>query len=211
MIAGVGLFSMANLKQELIPSIDFPQSTVLTIAPGMSPELVDTLVSLPLSKALGTISGVEQVVANSSGSTSIVSVTYKFGTNPDKFNSAVDKALRGLDGTLPNDVKPQLLTSSVSDIPIMFIAASSNATVSELTARLEGVVVPEIEGVEGVGAVSVSGAASQRITITPDAGALAAAALSPLDISTLLTNNGLGVSAGHRRDPGRRCRGRPEE
>ena len=45
-IAGFGLFSMTQLKQELIPPIDLPQSQVVTVVPGASPEVMDEQVSL---------------------------------------------------------------------------------------------------------------------------------------------------------------------
>ena len=46
-----GVITMSSLKQELIPSIEFPQITVLTAMPGASPEVVDKQVSGPLETA----------------------------------------------------------------------------------------------------------------------------------------------------------------
>ncbi len=196
MVAGVGLFSMVNLKQELIPSIEFPQATILTVAPGASPEVVDEQISLPISKAAQGIPGVEQVVADSSGSMSIVSVSYKFGTDSDKFTSSLDRALATLKSTLPEDASPEILSANVADLPIMFITASSDAPIADLSANLTQIALPELESLGGVGAVSVSGAESQRITITPDQQKLATAGLSSADINDLLQANGMTLPVG---------------
>ena len=47
-----GVITMSSLKQELIPSIEFPQITVITSMPGASPEVVDKQISAPLETAL---------------------------------------------------------------------------------------------------------------------------------------------------------------
>ena len=75
-IAVFGLFTMTQLKQELIPAIELPQTTVVTAVPGASPEVLDEQVSEPISRAVGDLDGVEQVVATSSANMSMVSIAY---------------------------------------------------------------------------------------------------------------------------------------
>ena len=50
-----GVITMSSLKQELIPSIEFPQITVISSMPGASPEVVDKQISAPLEKALNSV------------------------------------------------------------------------------------------------------------------------------------------------------------
>ena len=52
-----GVITMSSLKQELIPSIEFPRITVLTAMPGASPEVVDKQISGPLETALNGVEG----------------------------------------------------------------------------------------------------------------------------------------------------------
>ena len=52
-----GVITMSSLKQELIPSIEFPQITVITSMPGASPEVVDKQISAPLETALKGVEG----------------------------------------------------------------------------------------------------------------------------------------------------------
>lgn len=51
---------MTQLKQELIPSIELPQVSIVTAIPGASPEVVDEQVSEPISQAVGELSDVEK-------------------------------------------------------------------------------------------------------------------------------------------------------
>ena len=196
-IAGFGLFSMTQLKQELIPPIDLPQSQVVTVVPGASPEVMDEQVSLPISNALRDLDGVESVVATSSSSVSTVSVAYAYGTDADEFTASLNEALDSLEGTLPADAAPEVVGGSTSALPIMFLTASSEElSLAELTTQLEDVVVPRLESIDGVRAATVSGAETQRIVIAPDQAALAQLGISPTAISDALEANGMTLPLG---------------
>lgn len=195
MIAGLGLYSMTSLKQELIPSIELPQTTVITTLPGASPEVVDEQISAPLSQAITAVPDVEQVVASSSGSVSMIAVTYTFGTDAVEFKRALETALDSVTA-LPADATPEILAGSISDFPIMFIAASTGGSTTELSARLAEVAVPQLEAIDGVRAATVSGAQTERISITPRPAEMAAAGVAPMDISAALEANGLTLPVG---------------
>ena len=195
-IAAFGVFSMTQLKQELIPSIELPQTTVVTVSPGSSPEVVDEQISLPLSTAISNLGDVEQVVATSSSGLSMVSISYAYGTDADEFRASVQGAIDSL-STLPAGAEPQLSLGSTSDLPIVFLTASSaTANPEELSSTLTGSILPRLEGVEGVRSVSVSGGVTERVVITPDAAALAEQGLSAQSISAALEANGMTMPLG---------------
>ena len=50
-----GGLALTNLKQELIPSIEFPALVVVSSYPGASPEVVSNDVSVPIETAIQTI------------------------------------------------------------------------------------------------------------------------------------------------------------
>src|SRR5699024_4104320 len=184
-----GLFSMTQLKQELIPSIELPQVSVITAVPGASPEVLDEQVSEPISQAVGELADVEQVVAESSPNMSMVTIAYEYGIDADEFSSSVESALESL--TLPDDAEPNLMAGSTSDIPVIYLTASSSEEdAAELSATLKDTVVPRFENIDGVRAADVSGAATQRVEIAPDQDALAEHGLSPEALTDALEQNG---------------------
>ncbi len=197
LIAGLGVFSMTQLKQELIPSIELPRTTVVTVSPGASPQVVDERISQPLSNAIANLADVEQVVATSSSSLSMVSVAYAYGADGEAFRASVQNAIDALAGTLPTGAEPQLVVGSTADLPIVFLTASSaTATAGELSSTLADVVVPRLEAVDGVRAASVSGGQTERVVITPDLAALAAHGLSAQAITSALGANGMTLPLG---------------
>ncbi|MEF3402987.1 efflux RND transporter permease subunit [Agromyces sp. CCNWLW203] len=196
-IAGFGLFSMTQLKQELIPSIELPQTTVVTVVPGASPEVMDEQVSLPISNAVSNLDDVESVVASSSSGVSTVSVAYAYGTDAKEFTASLNDAIAGLDGTLPENAEPEVLSGSTSSLPIMFLTAgATDVSLAELSATLDDVVAPRLEGIDGVRSATVSGGETQRVVITPDQAQLAEQGISPMAISDALEANGLTMPLG---------------
>ncbi|WP_372696792.1 efflux RND transporter permease subunit [Arthrobacter sp. JSM 101049] len=195
-IAVAGTISMGSLKQELIPAISIPQTTVLTTAVGSSPEIIDEQISLPLSKALKGVSGVETVAATSAPSVSTITVSTEYGLDQDKLESSLRDAIETVSSQLPEGSTPEILAGSTSDIPVVMLTASSDASAEDLSQTLETSIVPEIQGIEGVRDVQLSGETTQRITITPDSEKLAAAGLTRQSISSALQNNGTTLPAG---------------
>lgn len=203
LIAAFGVFSLTQLRQELIPSIELPQTTVVTVVPGASPEVMDEQVSVPVSQAVADIEGVEQVVTTSSSSMSLVSIAYTYGSDVDELRASVEQALDSLSDVLPADAEPNLVAGSTSDIPVIFMTASSaDDDVTALSAMLSDSVVPRLEAIEGVRDAAVSGGAAQRVVITPDPAALAANGLSPQAISQTLQANGMTLPLGSVTDDG---------
>jgi HAE1 family hydrophobic/amphiphilic exporter-1 len=196
-IAAFGVFSITQLKQELIPSIEVPQSQIITPMAGASPEVVDERISVPISTALRDLPEVDSVVATSSSGLSSISVAFAYGTDSEESKQAVEDALSSLEASLPEDADPQVLALSTAALPIMFLTAGSEElALPELTQAVEDTVVPALEGIEGVGSATVSGAETERIVITPDAAAMAAAGIDPTSIASALEANGVTLPLG---------------
>ncbi|MFJ7750728.1 efflux RND transporter permease subunit [Arthrobacter sp. NPDC097144] len=195
-IAVFGVISMGSLKQELIPSLEFPQITVITALPGASPEVVDKQISEPLEGALTAVEGLEDSSATSRNSLSTISLTFAYGTDLDRARGQVDRAISNARQLLPDDANPQSLAGSISDFPIVYLAVSSDQPLAELNADLQRLTVPRLQKIEGVRTAEVTGGSTRSISILPDQAALAARGVTPSAISTALENSGALVPAG---------------
>ncbi|MBG6223535.1 HAE1 family hydrophobic/amphiphilic exporter-1 [Arthrobacter sp. CAN_A2] len=185
-----GVITLGSLKQELIPSLEFPQITVISALPGASPEYLDQQVSEPLEAALSGVEGLESSSSTSRSGVSTVSLVFVYGTNLDRARAQVDRAISTVRPTLPDDVEPQALAGSISDLPIIFMAVSSDESLSELNGDLARLTVPRLQKIDGVRTADISGGTTQHVAILPREGALAAAGLTVGDISSTLEDNG---------------------
>ncbi|WP_104165577.1 efflux RND transporter permease subunit [Arthrobacter sp. SX1312] len=185
-----GVITLGSLKQELIPSLEFPQITVISALPGASQEYLDQQVGGPLEAALSGVEGLESSSSTSRSGISTVSLVFVYGTNLDRARAQVDRAISTVRPTLPEDVEPQALAGSISDLPIVFMAVSSDQSLSELNGDLARLTVPRLQKIDGVRTADVSGGSTQHVAILPREGALAAADLMVGDISSTLEDNG---------------------
>ena len=191
-----GVITMSSLKQELIPSIEFPQITVITSMPGASPEVVDKQISAPLETALNSVEGLESTSSTSRNGVSQITLALTYGTNLDRARNQIDRAISNARQALPKDVQPQAIAGSISDFPIVFLAVSSDKPLSELNADLARLSVPRLQKLDGVRGADVTGGATQHIRILPRPGDLAKAGAGIQSISDALKNNGSLVPAG---------------
>ncbi|MCU1634550.1 MAG: heavy metal efflux pump, cobalt-zinc-cadmium, partial [Micrococcaceae bacterium] len=185
-----GVITLGSLKQELIPSLEFPRITVLSAVPGASPEYLDQQVSEPLEAALSGVEGLESSSSTSRTGVSTVNLVFVYGTNLDRARAQVDRAISTVRPTLPDDVEPQALAGSISDLPIVFMAVSSDQSLSELNGDLARLTVPRLQKIDGVRTADVSGGTSQHVAILPKDGALEAAGLTVGDLTSTLEDNG---------------------
>ncbi|MGV0111914.1 efflux RND transporter permease subunit [Arthrobacter sp. CP30] len=185
-----GVITLGSLRQELIPSLEFPQITVLSTVPGASPEYLDQQVSEPLEAALSGVEGLESSASTSRSGVSTVSLVFVYGTDLDRARAQVDRAISTVRPLLPEDVEPQALAGSISDLPIVFMAVSSDQSLSELNGDLERLTVPRLQKIDGVRTADISGGTSQHVALLPRDGALEAAGLTVGDLAATLEDNG---------------------
>ncbi|MCU1545492.1 MAG: hydrogenase expression protein [Homoserinimonas sp.] len=195
-VAVFGTISLTSLKQELIPSVSFPQLVVLTTYPGASPEVVNEDVSTPLETAIQGVAGLEGTTATSRTNISTISASFAYGTDLATAEQKVQQAINRIKSTLPQDIDPQVITGSIEDLPVIQIAVTSGLDIRDLTAQLEASTLTEIQGLEGVREANLLGTVGQRLTITPDQALLAAAGASPQNIRDALDANGMLLPAG---------------
>ena len=195
-IAVFGVVSMGSLKQELIPSLQIPTAAVVAVYPGSAPAIVEQQVTAPLETAARGVDGVEDVTSSSSTGMSVTTVQFTYGTDMDLAAQQLQTAVTRVSSQLPADVDPTVVTGSVDDLPVVQLAVSGGADEAALADTVDSVVVPALEEVTDVRSVAVSGIADQQVTIDLDVAALAAAGLSPAQVTTILQDNGVVIPAG---------------
>ncbi|MFB9308461.1 HAE1 family hydrophobic/amphiphilic exporter-1 [Agromyces hippuratus] len=195
-VAIFGGISLTSLKQELAPSIEFPQLSIVTSYPGASPDIVNTDVSTPIETAIQGITGLESTSTTSSTGLSRVTASFTYGTDLAFAEQKMLSAVNRIAGQLPDDVDPQVIALSLDDFPVLQIAVTGADDISALSDEIERTTLPEITDVDGVREASLVGEIGQRVTITPDPAELATYGITQQAIRDALQQNGLLVPAG---------------
>ncbi|CAH0187536.1 efflux RND transporter permease subunit [Microbacterium sp. Bi128] len=186
-----GGLALTNLKQELIPSIEFPQLAVVTTYPGASPEVVEADVSTRIEGAIRGVDGLESTTATSTTNSSIVSASFTYGTDLAAAQQKILAAIARIKDQLPESADTTVASASIDDFPVIQLAVTGYSDAQTIQATLQSTVVPALEDVDGVNAAQVVGGTGQRVTITPDAGRLGDRGYSQQAITDALDANGI--------------------
>jgi HAE1 family hydrophobic/amphiphilic exporter-1 len=191
-----GLVSAGSLKQELIPSLQFPAAAVLATQPGASPDVVERQVVEPLEQAISTVAGVVTTTSTASTGLATVTVELEYGSDLDRATSALQTAVSRVQAQLPTGVEPEVLAGSLADLPVVQLAIAAPGDAAGLADRIDTAVVPLFQQLDGVRDVTVTGASDPRVQIALDPAALAAAGLPAAAVTTVLQDNGIVLPAG---------------
>ena len=195
----VGIFggvALSTLKQELIPSLSLPQVFIVSTYPGASPEVVNEDVSTPIESAIQLIPGLDGTTATSNANFSTITASFVYGTDITTAEQKIQLAINRLGSQLPDSVDTQVLTFSFSDLPVIQIAVTSDLDPRELSAAISNSTLADLRQLEGVSDASLLGAATQRVTITPNNDELLIAGLGTQSIRDALDANGVLLPAG---------------
>lgn len=193
-----GVISLLGLRQELMPSVQFPAIAVVTSYPGASPEVVNNDVSQPIEEAVRGVPGLERTSSTSSTGASMVLLEFTYGTDITATEQKVERAIARISQLLPDRVDPLVASGSIEDFPVIQIAvgAGGETTLPETIELLETLAVPALEEIDGVRQVQIAGATGQRVTIMPDSQKLQEAGLGEQAIQQALQQNGVLLPGG---------------
>ncbi len=195
-VVGFGAFALPQIKQQLFPSLQFPQAQIVTAYAGASPDAVDRQVTEPLEGALQGLKGLEDINSTSSDGVSRVVTQFEFGTDLDAAVSQIQQAVNQVRTRLPQNSEPSVSAGSTDDLPVVLVAAGTSGDPQKLAPALTDQVAPELRKIDGVRTVTVTGVQQSRVTITLDYAKLAAAGVDPASIATTLQTAGAAVPAG---------------
>nr|WP_217508253.1 efflux RND transporter permease subunit [Curtobacterium albidum] len=193
-VAVFGGISLTSLKQELIPSVEFPQVAIVSAYPGATPEVVSNDVSTKIEQAIQVVPNLESTTSTSSTGQSVVSASFDYGSNLASAEDKIQTAVNAL--SLPDTVQTQIVTGSFDDLPVLQLAVTASGNQEQLVDRLNATAVPDLEKLDGVRQASVFGNPGRRVVITPNESELAAKGLTSQSISDALSDNGTLIPGG---------------
>jgi len=196
LVAGASVWAMLTLKMELIPDIEFPMTTVITIYPQAQPDEVVEKVTIPIEGIAAGISGFKHVSSTSSAGSSVVFFQFEFGTDMGKANDIIATNLSLLD--LPAEVRnlpdimpelgenPSLWPINMNLIPVVTLSLNGDIPDEELKQTVLTQVIPQLEEIDGVLSVSFEGGSGDKVLVNPDLDRMVDYSISVAQLATIL-------------------------
>ena len=197
LIVGSGLLSLTSLKQELLPSFEVPQASIVTAYPGASPEIVDAQISSLIEDEVRTLNNLVTVRSTSSSNLSVVRVEFDFGTATATVEEELNRVIANLKDSLPSDVSPRVISGSFDSVPIIVLSVASTTGDNDALAEiLADVATPILSQVPGIQEITVAGGKQKEITLDLKAEVLRDNGLSQQSIVEALRANGFIIPSG---------------
>ncbi|MBR5643732.1 MAG: efflux RND transporter permease subunit [Salinivirgaceae bacterium] len=193
----IGLFSLKQLPIDQFPEMDPPYVMVMTTYGGANASEIETNVSKLMENTLNSVDGLKEMNTISKDNISVVTMEFEWGLNLDDIVNDVRSYVDMVKDNLPDGCStPFIFKFSSSAMPIMQYAITAHESYSGLEKIIDDDIIPQLNRVNGIGNISVSGAPERYVYIDIDQEKLDAYGI-PLElVGQAISSNNLNMSSG---------------
>ncbi|MGB2956427.1 MAG: efflux RND transporter permease subunit, partial [Anaerolineales bacterium] len=192
----MGSYSYMSLPREASPDIPIPYIMVTTTYEGVSPEDMETSVTMKIEKELNGIRGVEEITSSSAEGMSFISVEFAPDVLSDVALQRVRDRVDMAKGELPLDAEDPVITEiNFAELPIMLISIAGDVSPVQLKEVADDV-QDALESVPGVLKVEMAGDLEPEIRLEFDPARIAEYSLTIPEILALIPSENVNISAG---------------
>ena len=192
------IHSVSQMPLDVLPNFAPPQVEVQTEAPGLAPEAVESLVTLPLESAVNGAPGVQVVRSSSAVGISVLRIVFKWGTDPQTARELVSERLQEAQNKLPEGVgTPQIspLSPPIGTV-IQYAFTSEKTSLMDVRSLVDGVIHNRLMAVPGVSQVLVYGGDVRQFQVIANPEKLKALKISLQDVVVAATEANAKTSGG---------------
>ena len=204
LVVAYGSWVLRSLPVDVFPDLNRPTVTIFTEAPGLAPEEVETLVTLPLETAVNGATHVERVRSLSGIGLSLIFVEFDWTTDIYLARQIVAERIQGVGETLPEGIRPFLGPISSIMGQIMAIGLTSvNPKIGpmELRGLAEWDLKRRLLAIPGVSQVTIQGGDLKEYQVLVDPAKLIGYGISLHEVRTALDETNVNSSGGFLLEP----------
>jgi HME family heavy-metal exporter len=172
MLCAWGLYAARTLPTDVLPNLNRPSVTIMTEAPGLAPEEVETQVTFPLESALNGAEGVERVRSTSALGLSVVNLDFSWETPVRAARQTVQERLTSAQASLPAGVTPQMgpVSSIMGEVMLIGLQSSPADALNPMALRdlADWTLRPALLATPGVSQATVMGGDVRQFHVKAD-------------------------------------------
>lgn len=153
-----GFYSLTRSNLDVFPEFAPTQIVIQTESPGLSAELVESLVTQRIETSISGTVGIASMRSQSIPGLSIVTIIFDEKTDVYRNRQVIAERLSTITNKLPQGITPNItpLTSSASTV-LGFGVTSKTRSLTELRTLVDWTIVPHLMAIPGVADVNVFG------------------------------------------------------
>ncbi|TWT80092.1 Multidrug resistance protein MdtB [Planctomycetes bacterium CA13] len=199
----LGLNAYRKMGLELMPKMDAPFVTIVTIYPGAAPEELETDVAKRIEDAVVSIDGLKHVSSVCMENVCQTLLEFQMSVDVDVAATDVREKLDVIRSELPADVEdPQIQKFDINAKPIVNLALAGDVPLDDLYDFADNTLSDKLTVISGVAEVQLIGGAEREVHVKLDRGKLAARGLSSMDIVKVIQEAVRTIPSGRVRDGG---------
>jgi CzcA family heavy metal efflux pump len=166
-LLGYGLYTLSRATYDVFPEFAPPQVVIQTEAPGLAAEQVEVLVTQPIENAINGVAGIESLRSGSIQGLSVITVTFRPGSDIYRDRQVVAERLASLGGQLPEGIRAPVMTPLTSSTSVVLAVGSTSdqRSLMELRTIADWTVKQRLLAVPGVAKAVVFGGEVRQLQI----------------------------------------------
>ena len=193
----IGVFSLTKLPLDLMPNMEFPSLTVITVYPGASAIEVEEQVSKPLEAVLSSAENLVEIKSISKENVSFIQLRYEWEEDITAAANNARDLLELVKSRMPSQAyTPIIYKINASMMPILGYAVNADENYNGLEEIVEDQIASALHKVDGVGTVIYLGQPQREIRVEIDPTRMQAYGMSVAQLSMMLKANNVNVPSG---------------
>ncbi|MDD3562273.1 MAG: efflux RND transporter permease subunit, partial [Candidatus Cloacimonetes bacterium] len=192
-----GALAYVGMPLNLMPDVELPYVSIMTVYPGAGPREVETQVTSKLEEAAATVPQIDNMTSFSIENVSIIMIAFDQGKDVHVASSEVKDKIDSILRELPDGVeRPSVQKFDFSAFPFMDLVLSGEMDSRALYELGDGKIKERLSQIEGVAQVSLSGGAKREIGIELSDRVIFENNISLMQLNQILAAQNLDMPAG---------------
>ncbi|MCA9070252.1 MAG: efflux RND transporter permease subunit, partial [Planctomycetaceae bacterium] len=199
-LLGIGTWQALQMTIDVFPNLNRPRVVVMTEAPGMAPEEVETLITFPLETALNGANGVQAVRSSSGVGISVIYIEFDWGTDIYTDRQIVAERIALAEERMPPGIKPTLapISSIMGQVEMLAMWSDTGETEPlELRTLGDWVVRQRLLTIPGVSQVFTMGGGRKQFQVLVDPEKLLQYGVTLHDVKQALMKSNRNTTGGY--------------